>query len=195
MRRSAAGATVHRLKPAFGSADISGMEASGTWLCPTAFDRERLLEMEAKLRRPRAIMYGSLAIVSLIADPLAGLVDPAVRCSVRFSATPLLQPLIATSERPEYVVGSHGGERPDTDRRRHRSDRRTVQPGDPAPAASDRDASGALFREGRVAGVGITVVVLLGRRSPVDPGSFADDPTYTLIGLAAIAGSLPSPTP
>jgi GGDEF domain-containing protein len=48
------------------------VEASGTWLCPTAFDRARLLEMEAKLSRPRAIMYGSLAIVFVIATHWVG---------------------------------------------------------------------------------------------------------------------------
>jgi hypothetical protein len=32
------------------------MAAQGTWLCPTQLHRERLLEMESKLARPRAIM-------------------------------------------------------------------------------------------------------------------------------------------
>ncbi len=41
---------------------------------------------------------------------------------------------------------------------------------------------------GVVAGVLITAAVLLGSTVAVDPGSFADDPTYTLIGLAAIPG-------
>ncbi len=41
-------------------------------MCPTAFDRARLLEMEAKLRRPRAIMYGSLAVVLAIGVPWLG---------------------------------------------------------------------------------------------------------------------------
>src|SRR6185503_5842107 len=98
-------ARLSTLKPAFGSADISGMEASGTWLCPTAFDRERLLDMEAKLRRPRAIMYGSLAIVLLIATPWLGwwILLPLFGSVLGYS---LLHPLIATSSRPEYVVGA-----------------------------------------------------------------------------------------
>jgi diguanylate cyclase (GGDEF)-like protein len=41
---------------------------------------------------------------------------------------------------------------------------------------------------GVVAGVAITVAVLLGSTVAVDPGSFADDPTYTLVGLAALPG-------
>ncbi len=40
----------------------------------------------------------------------------------------------------------------------------------------------------------ITVAVLLGSTVAVDPCGFADDPTYTLIGLAAIPASPASPT-
>ena len=50
------------------------MSTAGTWLCPTQLHRERLLEMEGKLARPRAIIYGSLAIAFLIA-PVGRLLD------------------------------------------------------------------------------------------------------------------------
>ena len=48
------------------------MAAEGTWLCPTPLHRERLLDMERRLARPRAVMYGSLGVAFLIAAPWIG---------------------------------------------------------------------------------------------------------------------------
>jgi diguanylate cyclase (GGDEF)-like protein len=163
------------------------VEASGTWLCPTAFDRARLLDMEAKLSRPRAIMYGSLAIVFVIATHWLGwwILLPLLGSVVGYS---LLRPLIATSERPEYVVGATvvnaqvligvgvaltGG---------------PASPAIPLLLLPIVTLPVRFSAPGVVAGVGITVAVLLGSTVAVDPGSFADDPTYTLVGLAAIPG-------
>jgi diguanylate cyclase (GGDEF)-like protein len=163
------------------------MEAGGTWLCPTAFDRERLLDMEAKLRRPRTIMYGSLAIVFVISAPWLGwwILLPLLGSVLGYS---LLHPLIATSSRPEYVVGATvvnaqiligvgiavtGG---------------PTSPAIPLLLLPIVTLPVRFSGRGVIAGVGITVVVLLGATVPVDPASFVDDPTYTLIGLASIAG-------
>ena len=81
------------------------MSSAGTWLCPTQLHRERLLEMEDKIARPRAIMYGSLAIAFLIAHPWVGAwtLIPLAASVVSYA---LLRPRIATSERPEYVVAA-----------------------------------------------------------------------------------------
>ena len=49
-----------------------GMDERTTWLCPTPLHRARLLEMEGKLGRPRALMYGSLAVAFLVAVPWMG---------------------------------------------------------------------------------------------------------------------------
>jgi diguanylate cyclase (GGDEF)-like protein len=163
------------------------VEASGTWLCPTAFDRARLLEMEAKLRRPRAIMYGSLAIVFVVGTHWLGwwILLPLFGSAVGYS---LLHPLIATSKRPEYVIGATvvnaqvligvgialtGG---------------PASPAIPLLLLPIVTLPVRFSAPGVVAGVGITIAVLLGSTVAVDPGSFADDPTYTLVGLAAIAG-------
>jgi len=62
------------------------MADAGTWLCPTPLHRERLLDMERRLARPRAIMYGSLALSIL--------------------GYSVLKPRIETSKRPEYVVAA-----------------------------------------------------------------------------------------
>ena len=57
------------------------------------------------MARPRAIMYGSLAIVFLIAIPWIGWL-PFSRSPARSSATARCSPWIATSARPEYVVAA-----------------------------------------------------------------------------------------
>jgi diguanylate cyclase (GGDEF)-like protein len=163
------------------------MEAGGTWLCPTEFDRARLLEMEAKLGRPRAIMYGSLAIMFVVATHWLGWwILVLLAGSVLGYA--LLRPLIATSERPEYVVGATvvnaqvligvgialtGG---------------PASPAIPLLLLPIVTLPARFSARGVVAGVGVTIAVLMGSTVAVDPGSFADEPTYTLVGLAAIAG-------
>ncbi len=43
---------VHAAEAPHRPADIRAWRPGGTWLCPTAFDRERLLEMEAQARSP-----------------------------------------------------------------------------------------------------------------------------------------------
>jgi len=43
-----------------------------TWLCPTAEDRARLLDMERRLGPMRVLTFGSLALVLLIAIPWVG---------------------------------------------------------------------------------------------------------------------------
>jgi diguanylate cyclase (GGDEF)-like protein len=163
------------------------MEASGTWLCPTAFDRERLLDMEAKLKRPRAIMYGSLAIVFAIGTHWLGwwILLPLSGSVLGYS---LLRPWIGTSDHPEYVIGATvvnaqlligvgialtGG---------------PASPAIPLLLLPIVTLPVRFSARGVVAGVSITVAVLLGSTVAVDPRSFADDPTFTLVGLAAIFG-------
>jgi diguanylate cyclase (GGDEF)-like protein len=163
------------------------VEAGGTWLCPTAFDRERLLEMEAKLGLPRAIMYGSLAIVFLVAAPWVGwwILPLLLGSAVSYS---LLRRLMATSDRPEYVVGATvvnaqvligvgialtGG---------------PTSPAIPLLLLPIVTLPVRFSTRGVVVGDCITIVVLLGSTVAIDPGAFADDPTYTLVGLAAIPG-------
>src|SRR4051812_787991 len=55
-------------------ADNSGVDRvhEPTWLCPDAASRERLLDMDERLRRPRAVAFGLIAIGILAAAPLIG---------------------------------------------------------------------------------------------------------------------------
>ena len=78
---------------------------NGTWLCPTPFDRTRLLDMEARLLRARSIMYGSVAVGTVLSGPWLGwwTLAPLI-CLVLFGR--LAQPRIATSDKPEYIVAA-----------------------------------------------------------------------------------------
>ena len=163
------------------------MAIQGTWLCPTPLHRARLLDMEAKLARPRAIMYGSLAIVFVIAIPWVGWLPflPLVGAILGYS---VLRPWIGTSARPEYVVAATvinaqvliGA-----------SIALTGGPQSPAIAVILLPLVTLPARfstRGVHVGLAITVAVLLAATVGADPAGFADDPTFTLIGVAAAVG-------
>ena len=160
---------------------------NGTWLCPTEFDRARLLDMEAKLGPARAIMYGALGLAFLIGIPWTGWwIVPMLAGSVIGYA--LLRPRIATSTRPEYVIAATvvnaqvligvgialtGG---------------PESPAIPILLLPIVTLPARFPTRGVAAGVGLTVAVLLAATVAVDPASFATNPIYTLVGLAAIPG-------
>jgi diguanylate cyclase (GGDEF)-like protein len=163
------------------------MDAAGTWLCPTPLQRERLLDMERRLTKPRAVMYGSLAVAFAIAIPWIGwwTMIPLAASVLGYS---LLRPLIATSRRPEYVVAAtvvnaqiligigialSGG------------------PHSPVIAMlllPIVTLPARFTTRGVYSGLGLTVVVLLASTVGVDPAGFVDDPTFTLVGLATCGG-------
>jgi diguanylate cyclase (GGDEF)-like protein len=163
------------------------MAAQGTWLCPTQLHRERLLDMESKLARPRAVMYGSLAVAFVIGIPWIG-AWTLIPLAVSVLVYALLRPRIATSERPEYVVAAtvvnaqvligigialSGGPHSPTIAM-------LLLPIVTLPAR--------FSPKGVYVGLGVTIAVLLLSTAGVDPGGFVDDPTYTLIGLASCGG-------
>jgi diguanylate cyclase (GGDEF)-like protein len=163
------------------------MEDNGTWLCPSALHRARLLDMEAKLALPRTIMYGSLALVFLVSIPWFGWVPfvPLIGSILGYS---LLRPRIATSERPEYVVAA------------------TVVNAQVLIAVGIALTGGAhspaisfvllplitlparFSTRGVYAGLALTVVLLLGATVGADWHGFVANPTYTLSGLATAGG-------
>jgi diguanylate cyclase (GGDEF)-like protein len=163
------------------------MEAKPTWLCPTQFDRDRLLDMEARLARARAIMYGSLGVAFIVGTHWTG---PWIMLLLAGSVVgyAVLRPLIERVDRPEYVIAATvvnaqvligigialtGGPQ---------------SPAIPVLLLPIVTLPARFPGRGVVAGVAITVVVLLAATLGVDPAGFASDPTYTLVGLAAIAG-------
>jgi diguanylate cyclase (GGDEF)-like protein len=163
------------------------MSDRGTWLCPTPLHRMRLLDMEAKLTRPRAIMYGALALVFVIAIPWYGWV-PFVPLVVSVAGYSLLRPRIATSERPEYVVAAtvlnaqvligvgialSGG---------------ASSPAIPFILLPLVTLPARFSTRGVYAGLAVSVVSLLGATVGTDTAGFVDQPTYVLAGIATAGG-------
>jgi len=163
------------------------MAAGGTWLCPTPLHRERLLEMEDRIKRSRAIMYGSLAVAFVIAIPWIG-AWTLIPLAASVAVYAVLRPRIATSDKPEYVVAAtvvnaqvligigialSGG--PDSP-----TITMLLLPIVTLPAR--------FSPRGVHAGLALTVLVLLASTIGVDPQGFLDDPTYTILGLACCAG-------
>jgi diguanylate cyclase (GGDEF)-like protein len=78
-------------------------EYGGTWLCPTEFDRARLVDMESRLQPARAVLFGSLALASLASVPWVGWA--VLACVVaQVVSYALLKPFIERASRPEYPV-------------------------------------------------------------------------------------------
>jgi diguanylate cyclase (GGDEF)-like protein len=143
--------------------------------------------MERKLARPRAVMYGSLAVAFLIGIPWIGswTLIPLAGAILTYAA---LKPRIATSERPEYVIAAtvviaqiligigivlSGG------------------PHSPVIAMlllPIVTLPARFSAPGVWAGLGVTIVVLLLATVAVAPADLAADPTYTLVGLATAIG-------
>jgi diguanylate cyclase (GGDEF)-like protein len=76
---------------------------SGTWLCPTEFDRARLLDMEERLQWARAVMFGMLGVGFAIAVPWLGW-WPLLLVVTQVVVYAALKRPIASSDRPEYPV-------------------------------------------------------------------------------------------
>jgi diguanylate cyclase (GGDEF)-like protein len=163
------------------------MSERGTWLCPTALHRMRLLDMEAKLARPRAVMYGALALVFLVSIPWLGWVPflPLVGSVVGYS---LLRPRIATSARPEYVVAATVV-----------NAQVLIGVGIALTGGADSPAIPFILlplvtlparfsTRGVYAGLAVTVVTLLASTVGADAAGFIDQPTYVLSGLATAGG-------
>ena len=166
---------------------IRWMDERTTWLCPTPLHRERLLEMEAKLGRPRALMYGSLALAYLVAVPWVGWGPIAFIFVAVLSYLPVAS-RIGKSTRPEYLIAVSvvnaqvllgvgialtGG---------------PYSPAIPVLLLPLITLPARFTSRGVYAGLGITVAILLAATVGVDPTGFAEDPTFTLTGLAIAVG-------
>jgi diguanylate cyclase (GGDEF)-like protein len=163
------------------------MVPNGTWLCPTELDRARLLEMEARIARPRALMYAALGVAFVTAIPWIGwwTVVPLLVQVVLYA---VLRPRIPSSRRPEYLVfgtvlssqvllgagiALSGG------------------PHSPAiillllPLVT---LPARFSARGVWSGLAVTVVVLLVAAVALDPAGYAADPTVVNAGLCAAVG-------
>lgn len=166
------------------------MDSPGTWLCPTAVDRERLLDMEPRIAEARKVMFACVAVGLLSAIPWFGpfTLLPLAWVVVSY---PLLRPWVARSTRPEYpimiavlnaqvtvgiAIALTGGPH---------------SPALPFLLLAIVTVSARFSSRGVIAGVVLTTVVLIASTVGVDPGGYAADPTpvngclVALVGLAA----------
>jgi diguanylate cyclase (GGDEF)-like protein len=164
------------------------MDARGTWLCPTPFDRERLIDMERRLAPSRALMYGSLGVGTAAGIPWLGwwILFPLIFVAVSYPL--LLQPWIARSPRPEYpialaiinaqlmlgvTVALTGG---------------PWSPVLPMLLLAVVTLPARFTTRGVIAGALFTVAVLLASSAGVDPRGYVDDPTLVNACIFCVAG-------
>jgi diguanylate cyclase (GGDEF)-like protein len=163
------------------------MAPNGTWLCPTERDRARLLDMEARIARPRALMYSAVGLALVSVMPWIGWWT-AIPLVLQVVVSGLLRTRIAGSRRPEYVVFA------------------TVVCSQVLLGAGIALSGGshspvitllllplitlpARFNErGMWAGFAVSIVVLLVAGVALDPASYAHDPTYVNAGVCAAVG-------
>jgi diguanylate cyclase (GGDEF)-like protein len=159
----------------------------GTWLCPTQFDRTRLLDMEARLSAARTVMYAAVAVALIICGPLLGWWTLAP-VAIVVASYRLLQPRIASADRPEYVVATTvviaqlqigmgvaltGG------------------PTSPLlvllllPVVTLPARFGA---RGLQAGIVLTIAITVAATAGVDPVGFRASPEYVVLSIAALFG-------
>jgi diguanylate cyclase (GGDEF)-like protein len=167
-----------------------------TWLCPTEFDRARMLDMEQRLQGARMVLFGSLFVGFAIASPWVGW-WPSGLVALQALIYQLMKPVIARSARPEYPIAFIVS---------------TAQVGiGVAVALTGASESPVLLvfllgvvglpvRFGTtgpiVAGVVLTELLIFGSTAGVDPAQFAADPSLPIatatgsIGLAAFTHAL-----
>jgi diguanylate cyclase (GGDEF)-like protein len=170
---------------------MGAMDPRGTWLCPTVFDRERLLDMEPRIARARALAFGAAGLGLISAAPWYGWWILLLLAWVVLSHFLVLLPLIARARHPEWPIAATvvnaqatiglaialtGGPR---------------SPAQPLLMFSIVTVSARFSARGVFAAAGFTGVVLLASTIGVDPATYAKDPAFVnasfvcLIGLAA----------
>ncbi|MGA8218576.1 MAG: diguanylate cyclase [Solirubrobacterales bacterium] len=163
-------------------------DGEGTWLCPTDFDRARMLDMEQRLQGARMVLFGSLFVGFAISVPWVGW-WPVALVALQVVIYRLLKPVIERSARPEYTialivttaqlevgvaVALTGG------------------PDSPALLVFLLGVVGLPVRFGTMrpiaAGVLLTEAAIFASTVGVDPAGFADNPTPTIVTAAACVG-------
>jgi len=163
-------------------------DPASTWLCPTEFDRARMLDMEQRLQVARLVMFGALGAGCLVSVPWLGW-WPVALVALQVVVYRLVQPLIATSAHPEYPIAAIVV-----------LAQVLIAVAVALTGASDSvlllvfllGVAGmpARFGNTRVvaAGVGLTVVLIFAATAGVDPQRFADDPSPVIVAAAASMG-------
>jgi diguanylate cyclase (GGDEF)-like protein len=163
------------------------MKYRPTWLCPTPFDRARLVDMEQRIGKARALMYGTMGLALIGAVPWVGWWT-LVPLGWVLLLYPLVRPWIARSPRPEYpialtvvnaqlmlgiAIAITGGPQ---------------SPALPMLMLVVVTLPARFTGRGVGAGVVSTVVVMLAASVGTDPAGFARNPLYVMASLACMVG-------
>ena len=81
------------------------METSGTWLCPTERDRERMVDMSARVKQARTVSAAALGTVVVAAIPWIG-PWPCLLLLLVGANLMVIEKRLATARRPEYVAAA-----------------------------------------------------------------------------------------
>lgn len=162
-------------------------KVTGSWLCPTAGDRARMLEAGTLVRLARVWVSLLVFLATVAAGPWIGWWPTACGALTAIQVA-TLDRRTARSARPEFYVAA--------------SFLSTAAFASLGAALSDGPQSPLLFtialpailmanrfrRPVVVAGLTIMIATLLGGSVAVDPASFADDPTNVLVACALVVG-------
>ena len=81
------------------------MEGNGTWLCPTERDRERLVDMSARVKKARTISAVALGAALVASGPWVGWAPLALLVLVGANLA-TIESRLAVARRPEYVAAA-----------------------------------------------------------------------------------------
>ena len=81
------------------------MDANGSWLCPTERDRERLVDMSARVRKARSISAVALGTALAVSAPWVGYWPLALLVLVGANLA-VIEGRLANARRPEYVAAA-----------------------------------------------------------------------------------------
>jgi diguanylate cyclase (GGDEF)-like protein len=81
------------------------MANTGSWLCPNGAARERLLDMDQRMKRPRAIAMVILALATLFMAPSMGW-WPLPVCALAALGFVVANRMAARTSRPEYPIAA-----------------------------------------------------------------------------------------
>jgi len=170
---------------------MSAMEFQGTLLCPTPADRERLLDMEPRIAKARALAFAAAGLGMVTTAPWYGWWILVPLAWIVLSHFLLLLPLIARSRHPEWPIFATVVNAQATIGVAIALTGGPHSPAQPLLLFSIVTVSARFRGRGVIAAAAFTGLVLLGATIPVDPAGYVDDPAFVnasfvcLIGLAA----------
>ena len=167
------------------------MDYQGTWLCPTAADRERLLDMEPRIAKARAVAFGAAGLGMVTTAPWYGWWILVPLTWIVVSHFLVLNPLIGRSRHPEWPIFATVVNAQATIGLAVALTGGPTSPAQPLLMFAIVTVSARFGSRGVIAAAGFTGLVLLASTIAVDPAAYVDDPAFVnaalicLLGLAA----------